>query len=90
MGRRSKEQIMADIFDNATSQEQLDRLINAYNVCPAIGLALDNKNVVLARSLVEKLATNEIITAEDETLVLKYMVLRPHHITEGYVDESEV
>ena len=69
----NRTKILNDILTNVSSQEQLNRLMDALDSSATLIAALDNFNYLLARSRVDKLVADEKITEDDRTLIFMYI-----------------
>ena len=65
--------ILNKILNNASSQEQLERLMDALDTSATLIVALDNGNYALARARIDKLVADEKITEDDRTLAFTYI-----------------
>lgn len=66
---KSREEIIREIFESVGSQEQLGRLMDAFDDYPSFTLALDNLNYALAMTRAQKALDDGAVLQEDYDLV---------------------
>lgn len=67
---KSTNEILNDIFEEISSEDQKNRIINALNKYPTFVFSLNDKGYVLAKEILDIALSNEDINNEDHYLIL--------------------